>query len=803
MEHSAEEEDGMAEARPPPIEKTFKMANKIEVVTYVGDITMLSSETGVTGVVTGEGQEFQHESYVTKALKEYSNEFAEKREELKMRARYFKSWSVHTTKLSASSPFSYVFHAVIKNPDHTNRWVKKTGKLYKKIMKKAEKYDVKVLAIPLLGTGRGGAKKEDAAQAAVGAVAKFENPYLEKVFLVTKDTSVAEVIDSQCEYERSPLSREKTLKRRKSFMKRLGCAGSRTDDGDSGSYRKAPVDNRSRRHQNADQYQSVYKEKYTPISDSRRDETNIQRNQYTRSMDTSENRHRHWPDNEDDNSYRNAPTNERSGSGRNHRRPAERYTHNANGHGDGERAEATAAVQKEDNSVDTREAVQRPVAGPSDDDGRREGSLQAKVAGEMYRDHERSEGRKEVRGGNSDYKNMKDKTTYSSPGRQNNGDTVGESRHRTSDVAEVHSSYMPSQTVPSESRSDPVTSLAMVQRNNSTTHRNTTHDSHQFSSEGNRKDRQGDDGRRQQPRQQTKTTTVTGVAGQTRSDERESHSRRVNHGSAYPVINLDAVGGRPGEVNYASRTCRERGMDNSTRQEMAIKTEINGTCNGDNDGTITQLVNGSPGNNKNESNHDVKFLDMSVTRNCPICICPISDPKWLDKCGHVFCRECIDNSFKKFKTVCPSCNMVYGVLTGNQPEGTMDVAFSGEHLPGYETCGTISITYDLPSGIQGADHPNPGQPYKGTKRRAFLPDCREGRDVLRLLRKAFDRKLTFTVGRSSTTGQENVVTWNDIHHKTKMDGGPTRFGYPDPDYLGRVKCELASKGVTDSKETTF
>ena len=87
-------------------------------------------------------------------------------------------------------------------------------------------------------------------------------------------------------------------------------------------------------------------------------------------------------------------------------------------------------------------------------------------------------------------------------------------------------------------------------------------------------------------------------------------------------------------------------------------------------------------------------------------------------------------------------------------------------------CGTIVIYYSFPSGIQGADHPNPGQRYDGTARTAYLPDNREGREVLQLLRKAFDARLVFTVGTSVTTGWSNQVTWNDIHHKTNTHGGP-------------------------------
>jgi len=72
------------------------------------------------------------------------------------------------------------------------------------------------------------------------------------------------------------------------------------------------------------------------------------------------------------------------------------------------------------------------------------------------------------------------------------------------------------------------------------------------------------------------------------------------------------------------------------------------------------------------------------------------------------------------------------------------------------------------------DHPQPGQPYEGIVRSAYLPNNERGKLVCKLLRIAFDRKLVFTIGRSRTTGKEGVVTWNDIHHKTRMDGGPPR-----------------------------
>jgi deltex-like protein len=64
------------------------------------------------------------------------------------------------------------------------------------------------------------------------------------------------------------------------------------------------------------------------------------------------------------------------------------------------------------------------------------------------------------------------------------------------------------------------------------------------------------------------------------------------------------------------------------------------------------------------------------------------------------------------------------------------------------------------------DHPSPGTFYQGFIRNAFLPNNDEGRKILAMLEIAFKRKLVFTIGSSWTTGQEGVITWNDIHHKT-------------------------------------
>jgi deltex-like protein len=159
----------------------------------------------------------------------------------------------------------------------------------------------------------------------------------------------------------------------------------------------------------------------------------------------------------------------------------------------------------------------------------------------------------------------------------------------------------------------------------------------------------------------------------------------------------------------------------------------------------------------------------------------------LENCeDHFFHVECINNLIgDKNSFKCPVCSKIYGILEGDMPYGTFTVSKTPQRCDGFN-CDSIVINYSFPNG----------QGYTGTHRTCYLPNNKEGREVLALLKVAFDRKLTFTVGTSVTTGRKNTVVWNGIHHKTSMFGGPTCFGYPDKNYFNRVKEELAARGVT-------
>ncbi|XP_063002500.1 probable E3 ubiquitin-protein ligase DTX2 isoform X2 [Elgaria multicarinata webbii] len=175
----------------------------------------------------------------------------------------------------------------------------------------------------------------------------------------------------------------------------------------------------------------------------------------------------------------------------------------------------------------------------------------------------------------------------------------------------------------------------------------------------------------------------------------------------------------------------------------------------------------------------------------------------LAKCNHAFHLLCVlamyTSGNKDGSLQCPSCKAIYGEKTGTQPKGKMDVSLLPEPLPGHEDCGSIQIAYHISKGVQGPEHPNPGIPYtaRGFPRYCYLPDNEKGRKVLELLKLAWRRRLIFTVGTSSTTGESNTVVWNEIHHKTEMNSNISGHGYPDPNYLDNVLAELAAQGVTE------
>ncbi|XP_037936532.1 protein deltex-like [Teleopsis dalmanni] len=173
----------------------------------------------------------------------------------------------------------------------------------------------------------------------------------------------------------------------------------------------------------------------------------------------------------------------------------------------------------------------------------------------------------------------------------------------------------------------------------------------------------------------------------------------------------------------------------------------------------------------------------------------------LSRCQHLMHLQCLNGMIiaqqnelnKNLFIECPVCGIVYGEKVGNQPIGTMSWTILSKSLPGHEGQNTIQIVYDIVSGVQTEEHPHPGRAFfaVGFPRICYLPDCPLGRKVLRFLKIAFDRRLLFSIGRSVTTGREDVVIWNSVDHKTQFNM------FPDPTYLQRCMQQLVHLGVTD------
>ena len=199
---------------------------------------------------------------------------------------------------------------------------------------------------------------------------------------------------------------------------------------------------------------------------------------------------------------------------------------------------------------------------------------------------------------------------------------------------------------------------------------------------------------------------------------------------------------------------------------------------------------------------DLKASGEANDDMCPICIDTFAEKGGvvakMKKCGHAFCKECIQEALWR-NNRCPTCRTILGQVRGQMPSGTMTVSKSSMKCEGYESCqGSFIITYEIQAAVQRIYMQNPGVNHSGKYETAYLPNNKEGEELLERLKYAFSRGLTFVVGTSMTTGATNVVTWATIHHKTSPTQGP--HGFPDPSFFANCNNELDNAGVPDFEE---
>ena len=187
--------------------------------------------------------------------------------------------------------------------------------------------------------------------------------------------------------------------------------------------------------------------------------------------------------------------------------------------------------------------------------------------------------------------------------------------------------------------------------------------------------------------------------------------------------------------------------------------------------------------------------EIGSSEECPICLEALYGRETVLRlriCSHRFHVSCIRDSLNAANK-CPLCRKHVGDPRGKCPSGNMDITSSPTPCSGFDHDPSIVVVYNMPSGIQMPYHENPGLPFKGTNRFAYLPDNQEGRRLLERLKWAWMHGLTFSVGTSLTTGRPNCVIWSSIHHKTSQTPGP--HGFPDPDFFANCNQELDSLDV--------
>ena len=113
---------------------------------------------------------------------------------------------------------------------------------------------------------------------------------------------------------------------------------------------------------------------------------------------------------------------------------------------------------------------------------------------------------------------------------------------------------------------------------------------------------------------------------------------------------------------------------------------------------------------------------------CSVCLDPLAQDVVVLPCSHSLHQYCarqlvLQGGAGPLCLQCPQCQAQHGTRTGTKPRGgTMAWVTTGTSLPGHDGTSTIAITYSIPAGVQGEEHPHPGQPYHipGFPRTAFL-----------------------------------------------------------------------------------
>jgi hypothetical protein len=157
-------------------------------------------------------------------------------------------------------------------------------------------------------------------------------------------------------------------------------------------------------------------------------------------------------------------------------------------------------------------------------------------------------------------------------------------------------------------------------------------------------------------------------------------------------------------------------------------------------------------------------------------MCQIEDADDLTKCSNsackiAFCKKCLTKMMKNKKSSkCSNCPSNFLETNFEQPtrfsKGTLEHAFIGDRLPGYDRVQTIEFYYYCDGGIQTNEDPEPGVEYRCTEKYWYVPATKEGQDLIRLFQKAVREGLLFHLDINRKTNAYSIFINNNVCLKT-------------------------------------
>lgn len=191
----------------------------------------------------------------------------------------------------------------------------------------------------------------------------------------------------------------------------------------------------------------------------------------------------------------------------------------------------------------------------------------------------------------------------------------------------------------------------------------------------------------------------------------------------------------------------------------------------------------------------VKYTRVSLPSSreveCSVCLgSNASGDDWVafPVCGHLFHEGCLTKWLSVSQTRCPNCRFDGAPTHGLQPSGgSFVVCPSRAPWPGAPSQQSLEIHIE-----HVWEHPT-HKMRAVLRATTFLPASAQGRELCRMLREAWTRRLLYLVVqvRPGVCRME----WNGVHLKTRRWGGPANNGFPDPGYMVLLMLWLRALGV--------